>query len=114
LLAAVSLHGVMSYSVQQRRYEIGVRMALGAEGQQLRRLVLSQAMKMTCAGVAVGLVCALGLTRFMAGLLYGVGPYDGTSFVTVSLVLGAVALAAAWLPARRASLVDPVIALRAE
>jgi putative ABC transport system permease protein len=114
LLAAVGLHGVMSYSVQQRRYEIGVRMALGAEGQQLRRLVLSQAMKMTFAGVVVGLVCALGLTRFMARLLYGVGPYDGTSFVTVSVVLGAVALAAAWHPARRASVVDPVIALRAE
>jgi cell division protein FtsX len=114
LLAAVGLYGVMSYSVQQRRREIGIRMALGAEAEQLRRMVLIQAMQMTSIGVVVGLVCALGLTRFMAGLLFGVGQYDGTSFVTVPLVLCAVALAAAWLPARRASSVEPMVALRAE
>jgi predicted permease len=114
LLAAVGLYGVMSYSVQRRRREIGIRMALGAEAEQLRRMVLIQAMQMTSIGVVVGLVCALGLTRFMAGLLFGVGQYDGTSFVTVPLVLCAVALAAAWLPARRASSVEPMVALRAE
>jgi len=114
LLAAVGLYGVMSYSVQQRRREIGIRMALGAETQQVRRMVLIQAMQMTGIGVVVGLVCALSLTRFMAGLLFGAGRYDGTSFVTVAVVLCAVALAAAWLPARRASSVDPMVALRAE
>jgi putative ABC transport system permease protein len=114
VLAAVGLYGVMSYSVQQRRREIGIRMALGAEAEQLRRMVLIQAMQMTSIGVVVGLVCALGLTRFLAGLLFGVGQYDGTSFVTVPLVLCAVALAAAWLPARRASSVEPMVALRAE
>jgi putative ABC transport system permease protein len=71
-------------------------------------------MKMTSIGVVVGLLCALGLTRFMAGLLFGVGQYDGTSFVTMPLVLCAVALGAAWLPARRAGSVDPMISLRAE
>jgi putative ABC transport system permease protein len=113
-LAAVGLHGVISYSVQQRRHEIGIRMALGAESHQLRRMVLTQAMRMTSLGIVVGLVSALGLTRFMVGLLFGVGPYDRTSFVTVPVVLCAVALVAAWLPARRASSVDPMIALRAE
>jgi predicted permease len=113
-LAAVGLHGVISYSVQQRRHEIGIRMALGAESHQLRRMVLTQAMRMTSLGIVVGLVSALGLTRFMVGLLFGVGPHDRTSFVTVPVVLCAVALVAAWLPARRASSVDPMIALRAE
>jgi ABC-type lipoprotein release transport system permease subunit len=71
-------------------------------------------MAMTSAGVAIGLVCALALVRFMAGMLFGVGPYDRTSFVMVPFVLSAVALAAAWIPARRASAVDPMIVLRAE
>jgi predicted permease len=114
LLAAGGLYGVMSYSVEQRRREIGIRMALGAECQQLRRMVLTEAMKLTSIGLVVGIGGALGLSRFMAALLFGIGPHDGTSFVAVPLVLGAVALAAAWLPARSASAVDPMIALRAE
>ncbi|HEY2164213.1 MAG TPA: FtsX-like permease family protein, partial [Gemmatimonadaceae bacterium] len=114
LLAAVGLYGVMSYSVQTRRREIGIRLALGAESRQLRRMVLAQAMAMTCAGIAVGLAGALALTRFMASLLFGVGPYDRDSFVIVPLVLSVVALAAAWIPARRASTLDPIAAFRAE
>ena len=114
LLAAGGLYGVMSYSVEQRRQELGIRMALGAEGHQLRRMVLADAMKLTAIGLVVGMAGAFGLSRFVAALLFGIGPYNGTSFVTVPLVLGAVALSAGWLPARRASSVDPVIALRAE
>jgi predicted permease len=114
LLAAVGLYGIMSYSVQTRRREIGIRLALGAESHQLRRMVLAQAMAMACAGIAVGLAGALALTRFMAGLLFGVGPYDRDAFVIVPLVLIVVAFAAAWIPARRASTVDPIVAFRAE
>ena len=114
LLAAVGLYGVMSYSVEQRRREIGIRMALGAEQWRLRRMVLRQAIAMTSAGIAIGMVCALALVRFLAGMLFGVGQYHGASFVIVPLVLSAVALAAAWIPARRASAVDPMIVLRAE
>jgi predicted permease len=114
LLAAVGLYGVVSYSVEQRRREIGIRMALGAERSLLRRMVLTQAVAMTSAGVAIGMVCALALVRFIAGILFGVGQYDRASFVIVPLVLIAVALVAAWIPARRASAVDPMIVLRAE
>jgi putative ABC transport system permease protein len=114
LLAAVGLYGVVSYSVEQRRREIGIRMALGAARWPLRRMVLRQAIAMTFAGVAIGMVCAMPLARFMAGMLFGVEQYDRASFVIVPLVLTAVALAAAWIPARRASAVDPMIVLRAE
>ena len=114
VLAVIGLYGVVSYSVERRRREIGIRMALGAERRQLRRMVISQAMKMTSLGVALGLVGSLGLSRLIVALLFGVEPYDGVSFVAVPLVVATVALGAAWLPARRASAVDPAIALRAE
>jgi len=114
VLAVIGLYGVVSYSVERRRREIGIRMALGAERRQLRRMVMSQAMKMTSLGVALGLVGSLGLSRLIVALLFGVEPYDGVSFVAVPLVVATVALGAAWLPARRASAVDPAIALRAE
>jgi putative ABC transport system permease protein len=114
LLAAVGLYGVMSYSVEQRRREIGIRMALGADVTQVRQMVLIQGMKLTAAGVVVGIASALGSTRLLAGFLFGVGQHDRVVFTVVPLVLGAIALAAVWIPARSATSVDPMMALRAE
>ena len=114
LLSAIGLYGVMSYSVEQRRREIGIRMALGADVAQVRRMVVAQGLKLTVAGVAIGIASALGSTQVLAGFLFGVGQHDRLVFVGVPLVLGAVALAAVWIPARSATSVDPMIALRAE
>ena len=114
LMAAIGLYGVTSYAVQQRCREIGIRLALGAEPREVRRMVLRQAATTTLTGVGLGTLGALGLARFMAGFLFGVGEYDRASFVIVPLVLGLVALVAAWLPASRASAVDPMITLRTE
>jgi predicted permease len=114
LLAGVGLFGVTSYSVEQRRHEIGIRIALGAEPSQVRRMVLRDAAKMTAFGVALGVAGALALTRFIAGLLFGVSQHDAASIVTVVVILGSVTMIAAWIPATRASAVEPVIALRAE
>jgi predicted permease len=107
LLAAVGIYGVMSYSVSRRTNEIGIRMALGAKPADVIRLVVGQGMVVAFAGAVVGLAGALGLTRLMSSLLYGVGASDPTTFLTVSLLLGAVALAASYVPARRASRIDP-------
>ena len=114
LLAAVGLYGVMSYSVEQRRREIGIRMALGADVAQVRRMVLGQGMTLTAAGIVVGIASAMGSTRMLSGFLFGVGPHDRIAFVSVPLVLSVIALAAVWIPARSATSVDPMIALRAE
>ena len=114
LLAGVGLFGVTSYSVEQRRREIGIRIALGAEPSQVRRMVLRDAAKMTAFGVAAGVAGALALTRFIAGLLFGVSQHDAASIITVVVILGSVTMIAAWIPATRASAVEPVIALRAE
>ena len=114
LLAAVGLYGLLSYTVAQRRHEIGIRMALGARAGDVLRLVVGQALWLTLAGIALGLVAALALTRVMAGLLYGVSALDPATFAGVALLLLAVALAACLVPARRATRVDPAIALRAE
>jgi predicted permease len=114
LLAGVGLFGVTSYSVEQRRREIGIRIALGAEPSQVRRMVLRDAAKMTAFGVAAGVAGALALTRFIAGLLFGVSQHDAASVITVVVILGSVTMIAAWIPATRASAVEPVIALRAE
>jgi putative ABC transport system permease protein len=114
ILAAIGTYGVMSYSVCQRRHEIGIRMALGANRAGVVWLVLMHGLKLTAAGVAAGIAGALALTRFIASALYGVTPTDPPTLVVVSLLLSAVALLASYLPARRAMQVDPVTALRSQ
>ena len=114
LMAIIGIYGVIAYSVAQRTREIGIRMALGAQSGEVVRMVVQQGMAIALSGIAVGVVAALGLTRFMASLLYGVRPDDAPTFAVVALILAITALLASWGPALRAAVVDPLIALRYE
>ena len=113
-MAAIGVYGVMSYSVQQRTQELGVRMALGAQASNLRNMVIRQGMTLTFIGVLIGAGGAFWLTRFLASFLFGVKPLDLISFIATPLVLSAVALFSIWAPAMRATRVDPMKALRVE
>jgi putative ABC transport system permease protein len=112
ILSSIGIYGVISYLVARRTHEIGIRMALGANRAEVAQLILRDGMRLALAGIGIGVVCALGLTRLMANMLYGVSPTDPVTFVAISVLLLVVATAASYLPARRAMGVDPIVALR--
>ena len=114
LLSSLGIYGVVSYLVEQQTREFGIRIALGAQRSDVMHLVLGDGAKMALVGVGVGVVAALGLTRFLTRVLYGVSPTDPVTFAAVAMILTAVALAACYIPARRAMRVDPMVALRYE
>ena len=114
LLGAIGIYGVISYMVSLRTREIGVRMALGAQSVQVRRMVVRQGLTLATIGVAIGLAAALALSRLISSLLYGITPYDPATLASVTLGLLVVSAVASWLPAMRAARIDPIEALRAD
>jgi ABC-type antimicrobial peptide transport system permease subunit len=114
VLGIIGIYGVLSYAVSQRRREIGIRLALGAQQPEVRRMFVRYALMLAGIGVAIGLAAAVGLARLMKSLLFGISPMDPLTFAAVPVVLAAAAALAGYLPARRASAVDPAEALRAE
>src|SRR5207244_1102474 len=113
-LTSVGIYGVMAYSVAQRIREVGIRMALGAQRGNVMALVLGQSLALTATGIAAGIGGAWGLTRYLARMLFGVTPVDPPTFIGVALAFGVIATMAAFVPARRATAVDPLVALRCE
>jgi ABC-type antimicrobial peptide transport system permease subunit len=114
ILAIVGIYGIVSFSAAQRTREIGIRMALGGSAGDVIRLILRQGIRMVVIGLGVGVIATLGITRVMTRLLVGISPSDPLTYVTVALLLSSVALLACWIPARRATRVDPGVALRYE
>jgi putative ABC transport system permease protein len=114
LVATIGIYGVLSASVSQRTRELGVRIALGATRSNVRRLIVGQGLKLVLSGLVIGLVSALALKRVIGKLLFGVSPTDPTTFLVIAFLMIAVALLACWIPARRATKVDPLSALRSE
>lgn len=114
VLASVGLYGVVAYAASQRTREFGIRMALGACSADVLKLVLGHGLKLALAGVAIGVAASLALARFLASLLFRVGPADPVTIAAVAVLLTVVALVACWLPARRATRIAPTVALRSE
>ena len=113
-LAAVGIYGVMAYTVSQRTHEIGIRVALGAQSFDVLKLIVRQGMTLALIGIALGVIGSAALTRLIKGLLFGVGTIDPLTFVLIALLLAVIALLACWIPARRATRVNPLSALRQE
>jgi putative ABC transport system permease protein len=114
VLAVIGVYGVMAYSVEQRTHEIGVRLALGAEPRSVKRWIAGRGMRLAAAGLTLGIIGSIGATRALSSLLYGVTPDDPQTFVVAGLLLAMACLAASYIPAQRATAVDPVVALRQE
>jgi putative ABC transport system permease protein len=114
VLACIGLYGLLSYEVARRTRELGIRMALGARRRELMRLVVRRGLLLALTGIVIGIGAALGVTRLMAAMLYSVRPFDPVTFAGVGILLVLVALAACWIPARRAMRIEPMVALRYE